>query len=256
MTKKLIFLGSGTSQGVPVIGCNCLICNSINKKDKRLRSSVILQLGKNNILIDSGPDFRYQILKNKIKNIDAVLYTHEHRDHVAGIDDLRSFYYLNKEPINMYMSSKVLNALKKDYSYLFSDKEYFGKPKLEIEIIDKSKPFYVFNHEVIPIQVHHYKLPVLGFKFYNLAYITDANFISENELNKLKNLDVLIINCLQKKTHISHFNLEKVLEIIKILKPKKSYLTHIGHGLGLHEEVQSELPMNVFLAYDNLKIDF
>ena len=256
MIKKLIFLGSGTSQGVPVIGCNCLVCNSINKKDKRLRSSVILQLGKTNILIDSGPDFRYQILKNKIKNIDAVLYTHEHRDHVAGIDDLRSFYYLNKEPINMYMSSKVLNALKKDYSYLFSDKEYFGKPKLEIEIIDKSKPFYVFNHEVTPIQVHHYKLPVLGFKFYNLAYITDANFISENELNKLKNLDVLIINCLQKKNHISHFNLEKVLEIIKILKPKKSYLTHIGHGLGLHEEVQVELPMNVFLAYDNLKIDF
>jgi len=256
MTKKLIFLGSGTSQGVPVIGCNCLICNSVNKKDKRLRSSVILQLGKTNILIDSGPDFRYQILKNKIKNIDAVLYTHEHRDHVAGIDDLRSFYYLNKEPINMYMSSKVLNALKKDYSYLFSDKEYFGKPKLEIEIIDKSKPFYVFNHEVIPIQVQHYKLPVLGFKFYNLAYITDANFISQNELNKLKNLDVLIINCLQKKTHISHFNLEKVLEIIKILKPKKSYLTHIGHGLGLHEEIQGELPLNVFLAYDNLKIDF
>ena len=256
MTKKLIFLGTGTSQGVPVIGCNCLICNSINKKDKRLRSSVILQLGKTNILIDSGPDFRYQILKNKIKNIDAVLYTHEHRDHVAGIDDLRSFYYLNKEPINMYMSSKVLNALKKDYSYLFSSKEYFGKPKLEIEIIDKSKPFYVFNHGVMPIEVYHYKLPVLGYRFYNLAYITDANFISENELNKLKNLDVLIINCLQKKTHISHFNLEKVLEIIKILDPKKTYLTHIGHGLGLHEDVQNELPKNIFLAYDDLKIDF
>ena len=256
MKKKLIFLGTGTSQGVPVIGCSCLVCSSINKKDKRLRSSVLIQLGDKNILIDSGPDFRFQMLREGIEKIDAVFYTHEHRDHVAGIDDLRSFYYLNKQPICMFMSSRVFLSLKQDYSYLFSEKKYFGKPKLNVKIIKKSNHFSVFNYKITPIEVMHYKLPVIGYRILNLAYITDANYISKNELKKLYGLDVLIINCLQIKSHISHFNLEQVLNLIDLLKPKSSYLTHISHNLGLHSEVQKKIPKNVYLAFDQPKINF
>jgi len=256
MKKKLIFLGTGTSQGVPVLGCSCLVCKSNNKKDTRLRSSVLIQLGKKNILIDSGPDFRYQILREDIANIDAVFYTHEHRDHVAGLDDLRAFYYLNKEPISLYMTKQVHKVLKQDYSYLFSKKEYFGKPKLNIKTIDKSSHFHVFDNKVIPIEAMHYKLPVLGYRISDLAYLTDANYIHKNELKKLQGLDKLIINCLQKKPHISHFNLDQVLELINFLKPKVSYLTHISHNLGLHNQIQKELPENVYLAFDQLKITF
>jgi len=256
MKKKLIFLGTGTSQGIPVIGCSCMICKSNNKKDSRLRSSVLIQLAEKNILIDSGPDFRHQILRQDVKNIDAILYTHEHRDHVAGVDDLRSFYYLTKQPISMFMTKKVNEALKKDYSYLFSKKEYFGKPKLNVTIIDKSNHFYVFDNKVIPIEAMHYKLPVLGYRIFDLAYLTDANYINENELEKLQGLDVLIVNCLQKNPHISHFNLDQVLELINFLKPKVSYLTHISHNLGLHNQIQKELPKNVYLAFDKLKITF
>lgn len=256
MKNNLIFLGTGTSQGVPVIGCSCLVCKSKNNKDKRLRSSVLIQYEKKNILIDSGPDFRYQILREDINNIDAVFYTHEHRDHVAGLDDLRSFYYLNKKPISMYMTKRVNDALKQDYSYFFSEKEYFGKPKLNITIIDKSNHFNLFNNQITPIEAMHYKLPVLGYRILDLAYLTDANYINERELEKLQNLDTLIINCLQKSPHISHFNLDQVLELIDFLKPKVSYLTHISHNLGLHDQIQKELPNNVYLAFDQLKINF
>lgn len=256
MRNNLIFLGTGTSQGVPVIGCSCLVCTSEQKKDSRLRSSVLIQLNQKNILIDAGPDFRYQVLRAGIKNIDAVFFTHEHRDHVAGIDDLRSFYYLNKQPISMYMSKQVYKALKKDYSYLFSSKEYFGKPKLNINTIEKSNFFSVFNYKVIPIEAMHYKLPVLGYRIFDLAYLTDANYINPVELEKLYDLDILIINCLQKNTHISHFNLDQVLELINFLKPKETYLTHISHNLGLHEKIQKELPKNVYLAFDQLQIKF
>ncbi len=256
MTNNLIFLGTGTSQGVPVIGCSCVICKSKDKKDSRLRSSVLIELKGKKILIDSGPDFRQQILRESVINIDAVFFTHEHRDHVAGIDDLRSFYYLNKQPIPMYMSKQVHKALKKDYSYLFSEKEYFGKPKLDITIIDKSNPFSIFKQKIIPIEVMHYKLSVLGYRILDLAYLTDANYIHKDELEKLQDLDILIINCLQRKSHISHFNLEQVLELINFLKPKVSYLTHVSHNLGLHKKIQEELPENVFLAWDQLKIKF
>tara|TARA_B100000945_G_C20295964_1_gene555628 strand:+ start:104 stop:874 length:771 start_codon:yes stop_codon:yes gene_type:complete len=256
MKNNLFFLGTGTSQGVPVIGCSCTVCKSSDSKDCRLRSSVLIQLAEKNILIDTGPDFRYQMLRQDVRNIDAVLYTHEHRDHVAGIDDLRSFYYLNKQPISMFMTKQVYDAFKKDYSYLFSKKEYFGKPKLNVTIIDKSNPFHVFSNKIIPIEAMHYKLPVLGYRILDLAYLTDANYVNEKELEKLQGLDVLIINCLQKKPHISHFNLDQVLELINFLKPRVSYLTHISHNLGLHNQIQKELPKNVYLAFDQLKISF
>ena len=256
MKRNLIFLGTGTSQGVPVIGCSCPVCKSKNNKDNRLRSSVILQLNKKKILIDTGPDFRLQCLRAGIDKLDAVFYTLEHRDHVAGVDELRTFYYMNKNSIPIYLTKRVLNALKQDYSYLFSEEDYFGKPKFDINIIEKSNNFSVFNTNITPIEVMHYKLPVIGFRVFNLAYITDANNINKKEMEKLLNLDVLIINCLQIKPHISHFNLNQALELIEFLKPKFSYLTHISHNLGLHNEVQKKLPSNVFLAYDQLQINF
>jgi phosphoribosyl 1,2-cyclic phosphate phosphodiesterase len=256
MKRNLIFLGTGTSQGVPVIGCSCPVCKSKNIKDNRLRSSVLLQLNKKKILIDSGPDFRLQCLRAGIDKLDAIFYTHEHRDHVAGVDELRTFYYKNKNPIPIYLTKRVFNALKQDYSYLFSEKDYFGKPKFDINIIEKSNNFSVFNINITPIEVMHYKLPVIGFRVFNLAYITDANSINKKEMEKLLNLDFLIINCLQIKPHISHFNLDQALELIEFLKPKCSYLTHISHNLGLHNKVQQKLPNNVFLAHDQLKINF
>ncbi len=256
MNNNLIFLGTGTSQGVPVIGCNCIVCKSKNQKDKRLRSSVLIQLGKKNILIDSGPDLRTQILRENIKNIDAIFFTHEHRDHVAGIDDLRSFYFLKKQPIIMYMSKRVEKAIKKSYDYLFASQSYFGKPKFKIISINKSNVFSIFQYKIIPIEAMHYKLPVLGFRILNIAYLTDVNYIHKEELEKLKGLKILIINCLQIEPHISHFNLNQVLELINVLKPEISYLTHISHNLGLYDEVQKELPKNVFLAFDQFKIQF
>lgn len=256
MKRNLIFLGTGTSQGVPVIGCSCSVCKSKNNKDNRLRSSVLLQLKKKKILIDTGPDFRLQCLRAGIDKLDAIFYTHEHRDHVAGVDELRTFYYMNKKSIPIYLTKSVFSALKQDYSYLFSEKDYFGKPKFDINIIEKSNNFSVFNIDITPIEVMHYKLPVIGFRIFNLAYITDANNINKKEIEKLLNLDVLIINCLQIKPHISHFNLDQALELIEFLKPKCSYLTHISHNLGLHDEVQKKLPNNVFLAHDQLQINF
>ena len=256
MKRNLIFLGTGTSQGVPVIGCSCSVCKSKNNKDNRLRSSVLLQLKKKKILIDTGPDFRLQCLRAGIDKLDAIFYTHEHRDHVAGVDELRTFYYMNKKSIPIYLTNRVFSALKQDYSYLFSEKDYFGKPKFDINIIEKSNNFSVFNIDITPIEVMHYKLPVIGFRIFNLAYITDANNINKKEIEKLLNLDVLIINCLQIKPHISHFNLDQALELIEFLKPKCSYLTHISHNLGLHDEVQKKLPNNVFLAHDQLQINF
>jgi len=255
MNKTLTFLGTGTSQGVPVISCNCNVCNSSNKLDYRLRSSVLINLGDKTILIDSGPDLRLQMLREKITQIDSVLYTHEHRDHVAGIDDLRSVYFANRKPIPLYMNNRVKEALKKDYSYLFNDNEYFGKPKFSINLIENKK-FKIFDYTIQPIEVMHYKLPVLGYIIFDLAYITDANFISDLEKEKLKGIGTLIINCLQIEKHISHFNLEECLEIIQSIKPKRVYLTHISHNLGLHQSIQKDLPKNIYLAYDGLQIKF
>ena len=255
MKNTLTFLGTGTSQGVPVISCSCDVCNSKEKLDKRFRSSVLINLAKKNILIDSGPDLRLQLLREKVDKIDSVLFTHEHRDHVAGIDDLRSLYYSNKNEIPLYMTNQVHDALKRDYSYLFSDLSYFGKPKFSVNIIE-NKEFRLFGNKIQPIQVMHYKLPVLGYKILDLVYITDANYISEIEQEKIKGIKTLIINCLQIEQHISHFNLKECLDLISFVKPKKAYLTHISHNLGLHNVIQAKLPKNVFLAYDGLKINF
>lgn len=251
---KVRFLGTGTSQGVPVIGCECTVCTSNDAKNKRLRSSIHIEINNLSIVVDTGPDFRQQMLRSKIKDIDALLFTHEHKDHTAGLDDIRAYNYIHQKHIDIYLSAHVEEALKNDYAYIFSEEKYPGIPLVNLHTI-KNEPFIVQNILITPIEVFHYKLPVFGFRFGDFTYITDAKTIVNKELEKLKGTKTLVINALRREKHISHFTLDEALEIIDQIKPEKAYLTHISHQLGLHEEVQKELPANVFLAYDDLIIE-
>lgn len=250
----LVFLGTGTSQGVPVIGCACEVCSSKDHKDKRLRTSCLITSDKGTrIVIDSGPDFREQMLKNKVAYIDAILITHSHRDHVGGLDDVRSYNYLQQMDMPIYGNVFALDELKKVYSYAFADSKYPGLPSFELNEVNIENSFKIKELEVIPIEVLHYRLPILGYRIGKLAYITDAKSISEKETQKLIGLDILVVNALRKEEHFSHFTIEEALELIDKVKPKKSYLIHISHSIS-HAKVQAELPENVFLAYDGLKI--
>ena len=249
---KIKFLGTGTSQGVPVIGCTCAVCVSQDTKNKRLRSSALIKISNKNILIDTGPDLRQQALKNKINKIDYVLYTHAHRDHVSGIDELRSFNFIQKKSIKAYGNKELVNQLKNDYSYIFSDFKYPGLPEVELNKVNKN--FYLDDIEIVPIKVKHHKLNILGYRIGNLTYITDAKTISDNQLKKINGSQILVINCLQIKEHLSHLNMEEVLSLIRKIEVKKIYLIHISHNLGLHDEINKSLPDNIELAYDNLEI--
>jgi phosphoribosyl 1,2-cyclic phosphate phosphodiesterase len=250
---KVTFLGTGTSQGIPIIGSNHPVCLSTNAKDKRLRVSVLLEWDDFTILIDCGPDFRQQLLRTNCTRIDAVLFTHEHSDHTAGIDDLRPFYF-RQGNLPVYGHKRVLDALKRRYEYIFkTENKYPGVLTLDTHTIQNT-PFFVRDKEVIPIEVFHHKLPVFGFRIGDFAYITDAKTVPESEIEKLKNLDVLVVNALRIEPHLSHFNLDEALAFIKRIRPKKSYLTHISHHMGFHDEVQKKLPKSVFLAYDQLEI--
>lgn len=253
--NKFQFLGTGTSVGVPMIGCSCEVCMSTNKLDKRLRSSLYLDYCGKKILIDIGPDFRYQALKYKITDLDAVLLTHPHRDHIGGFDDIRALNFMHDKSFHLFANSFTWASLKKQFYYAFMDSDYASNPSVHYVEID-SNPFMVGDVEIIPIQVLHGKMACLGFRFGSMAYITDANFISENELQKLENLDVLVINALRKTHHPNHFNLEESLEIINILQPKRAFLTHISHHMGLHDTIQKELPEHVQLGYDGLEVKF
>ena len=253
MKIKVLFLGTGTSQGVPMLGCSCLVCNSTNLKDKRLRSSILISINNFNILIDIGPDFRYQMLRASCPYIDAVLFTHQHRDHTAGIDDLRPIYYKQKKPIPFYAEQIVFDYVRSSFDYLFGFKDYPGKPQFKLNNII-NKPFLISNIMVTPIRVMHHKLPVFGYRIGDLSYITDANYISDKEKAKLIGTKLLIINSLQKEKHISHYNLNDTLSLINEIKPEEAYLTHLGHGMGLHNQVEKELPKKIHLAYDNLKL--
>ncbi len=251
---RAIFLGSGTSQGVPVIGCTCEVCSSVDYHDKRLRSSIYLEYKGLHLVIDTGPDFRQQILRERIKNLDAVLFTHAHKDHTAGLDDIRSFNFLQKKDMPIYGEDLVLEQLQKEFSYIFAEKKYPGVPRVKLNVIT-NKTFDIEGKEITPIRVTHYRLPVLGFRFGDFTYITDAKKISNEEKDKIKGSKIIVLNALQKTEHISHFTLEEALELMQELQPEKGYLTHISHKLGLHSEVSKELPNNIQLAWDGLKID-
>jgi len=249
---KVRFLGTGTSQGIPIIGIDHPVCKSKNPKDKRLRSSVLVIWDNTNFVIDCGPDFRMQMLEADCKKIDAILYTHEHSDHVAGLDDIRPFFF-KQGKIPIYAHSRVLGELKKRFYYIF-DKNYAypGSPKVEENVV--SSKIIIDNKEVIPISALHKDLQVYGYRFENFAYLTDVKTINKKEIDKLSGIDILVINALRIEEHYSHFNLEQALEFISKVKPRKAYLTHISHMLGFHNEVEKILPENVYLAYDGLEI--
>jgi phosphoribosyl 1,2-cyclic phosphate phosphodiesterase len=256
MKYKITFLGTGTSQGIPVIGCECKVCMSPDFRDKRLRTSVHIQSHEASVVIDTGPDFRYQCLKNKINTLDAVIFTHEHMDHIAGLDDIRPFNFFNRDILNIWAEPRVQQAIKRIYHYAFEEDKYPGVPDLHLNTITENIPFYVKDMEIFPFRVMHKSLPVLGFKIGSLCYITDANFISEEVMKNIKNCQILVINSLRKEKHISHFNLEEALEVIKEVNPGMAFLTHISHQLGTYEELISQLPENIRPAYDGLQILF
>ncbi len=247
-------MGTGTSQGVPVIACNCNVCQSSDLRDKRLRTSIHIQHKNSSFVIDSGPDFRQQMLRAQIKNLTALIFTHEHKDHVAGMDDIRAFNYVLQKKIDIYATLRVQEALVREFPYVFHDFKYPGVPEVNMITIDEH-PFNIEGLEFIPIEVLHYKLPVNAYRVGDFTYITDANFISEKEKEKIKGSRIVVINALRREKHVSHFNLEEALELIKELKPEKAYLTHISHQLGKHSDVEKELPPNVFLAYDGFEIE-
>ena len=252
---KVTFLGTGTSSGVPMIGCNCEVCSSTDKKDNRLRSSILVQSEKTSLVVDTGPDFRYQMLRQKVKHLDAVVFTHPHKDHMAGLDDIKAFNYLTKKPIEIYADSLTEEAVRRDFYYAFSDTKYPGIPELNLNTIT-SEPFVVGDIPITPILVWHLKMPVMGFRFGKFTYITDANRIDEVEKEKLRGSDVLVLNALRKQKHISHFTLGEATALAQELKVPKAYFTHVSHQLGLHEEIEAELPENIHLAYDGLVLNF
>jgi len=251
---KLTFLGTGTSQGVPVIACDCSVCMSNNIKDNRLRTSAMITIDGFNYVIDSGPDFRQQMLRHKVQDLRAVLFTHEHKDHLSGLDDVRAFNFKHKKDMDVYCDYNVKNALYREYSYVFKNSKYPGVPKVKIHLIDKNNFFVVGNHTFQPIEVMHYKLPVLGYRIEDLTYITDAKTISSEEMDKIMGTKTLVINALRTESHISHFNLKEALDLISYIKPEKAFLTHISHFMGKHDDVSKILPNNVYIAYDGLEV--
>jgi len=249
----ITFLGTGTSQGVPVIGCPCHVCQSLDFRDKRFRSSMHLEINSLSLVIDTGPDFRMQMLREGIKRLDAVLFTHEHKDHTAGLDDIRPFNFYQQADIPVFGRKVVLDQLQREYAYIFSDKKYPGVPQVACIEIDHL-PFQINGIQITPLPVLHYKLPVLGFRIGDFSYITDANHIPEETYALLEGTEVLVLNALQKEPHISHFTLEQAVVQAQKIGAKKTYFTHISHRLGAHDDVEKELPPGIFLGYDGLKL--
>lgn len=250
---KITFLGTGTSQGIPVITCNCVVCRSDDYRNKRLRVSVLIETADKTIVIDSGPDFRYQMLRANVQDLDAILYTHEHKDHVAGLDDIRPFNYLLKKNIDIYATERVQHGLRKEFSYIFAEVKYPGLPQIEMHTIS-DESFYIGNTEIKPLNIMHYKLPILGFRIGDFTYITDAKTVPEETVEKIKGTKLLVINALQNEHHISHFTLDEAIEFAQRIGAEATYFTHMSHNLGLHEDVEKELPKNIKLAYDGLTL--
>lgn len=250
---KITFLGTGTSSGVPMIGCNCEVCTSSNKKDNRLRSSIMVETADTIIVVDTTPDFRYQMLRLGVKKVDAIIFTHPHKDHMAGLDDIRAFNYINRKPMEVYCNYLTEEALRRDFYYAFSDTKYPGVPEINLNTIT-DQPFFVNELLIQPVLVWHMKMPVLGFRFGPFTYITDANFIEPAEKEKIKGSEVMVVNALRKEKHISHYNLEEAVALVQELQVPGAYFTHISHQLGLHNTIEQELPAGIHLSYDGLSI--
>ncbi|MES2266604.1 MAG: MBL fold metallo-hydrolase [Bacteroidota bacterium] len=250
----ITFLGTGTSQGVPVIACTCPVCLSTDKHDKRLRTSILIEGEGKVIAIDSGPDFRYQMLREKVMHLDAIIFTHEHKDHVAGMDDIRAFNYKQQVPMDIYADDRVQLALRREFPYIFDNKGYPGIPQINLYTVTLA-PFNIGNIHFTPIEVMHYKLPVKGYRIKDFTYITDAKTLSEVEKDKIRGSKILVINALQKEKHISHFTLAEAIAFAQEIGADKTYLTHISHRLGKHDDVSKELPAGIALAYDGLKVE-
>lgn len=251
---KITFLGTGTSQGIPVITCGCEVCLSDDPRDNRLRVSILLETEDKTIVIDSGPDFRYQMLRAKVKDLDAIVYTHEHKDHVAGLDDIRPFNYLLQKNIDIYATERVQEALKREFSYIFAEKVYPGTPKINIHTV-ATENFKIGKTEFIPLDVMHYKLPILGYRIGDFTYITDAKTIPQSSMDKIRGTRILVVNALQREEHISHFTLAEAITFAQDIGAETTYFTHISHNLGKHAAVEKELPPNIRLAYDGLSIE-
>ncbi|MBI9039624.1 MAG: MBL fold metallo-hydrolase [Bacteroidales bacterium] len=252
---KITFLGTGTSQGIPIIACDCKVCRSTDKKDKRLRSSVMIEVNNKTIIIDAGPDFRQQMLRENVKSIDAILLTHGHKDHIGGLDDVRAFNFKLQRPTSVYANKETITSVKRELFYAFENhNKYPGVPKIDLQTIENNE-FFIDGIKILPIETLHYKLITYAYRIGDFTYITDTNFISEVELKKIRGSKVIVINALRRKKHISHFTLSEALAIIDELKPEQTYLTHLSHIIGTHVEVEKELPDNVKIAYDGLKIN-
>ncbi|MBR5074457.1 MAG: MBL fold metallo-hydrolase [Bacteroidales bacterium] len=263
MHNTITFLGTGTSTGVPMIGCHCSVCSSKDPRDKRLRTSAFVEYEGLKLLIDCGPDFRTQALTYGIEDLDAILLTHQHKDHTGGLDDVRALNYILQKPTTIYCEERVLEGLKKEYSYAFAEHPYPGIPKFDIHLIGDA-PFSIQGKEIIPVRAMHYKLPILGFRFGGLCYLTDANHIAEEEFEKLNGLDIMVLSAIKRGPHISHFSLGEAIAVAKRIGAKKTFITHLSHQMaeddkkikGTHADLSAEMPSGIFIAYDGLKVSF
>jgi phosphoribosyl 1,2-cyclic phosphate phosphodiesterase len=251
---KLTFLGTGTSQGIPVIACDCAVCTSADPRDSRLRTSAMLEVDGQVIVIDSGPDFRQQMLRERVKSLDAVVFTHPHKDHIAGMDDIRAFNFRQMRDMDIYANTMTLRGLEREFYYVFEDEKYPGVPTVKVNLITE-EPFQVGPTRFIPVSVLHHKMPVLGFRVGDVAYITDANYISPESMAKLQGLKVLVLNALRRTSHLSHFTLDEAVTISQELGAGQTYLTHLSHLMGTHAEVSADLPPGVQVAYDGLQVE-
>ncbi|TDN40174.1 MBL fold metallo-hydrolase [Hymenobacter sp. UV11] len=253
---KLTFLGTGTSSGVPMIGCACPVCRSLDHRDQRLRVSVHLEVEGRSLVVDTGPDFRQQMLRAHIGQLDGILFTHEHKDHTAGLDDVRAFNFRQQQEMPIFAEPRVLEQLKREFAYVFAEHKYPGVPQVSLHpIADDQLPFEVLGLRVQPLRALHYKLPVLGFRIGDMAYLTDANQLPDSTMDQLRGADTIVLNALRHEPHISHFSLSEAVAILEDLKPRRAYLTHISHQLGRHREVEAQLPPWVRLAYDGLQVE-
>ena len=251
----ITFLGTGTSQGVPIIGCDCEVCTSTDPNNNRLRSAIWIDSPEASIVIDTGPDFRYQMLRANVRKLDAIIFTHSHKDHIAGLDDVRAYNFFQQKPMDIYGNGETLNALRKEFAYVFDNKTYPGIPQLNLHELS-GEPFNINGLEIVPIRVLHYKLEVFGFRIGPFTYITDANFIAPEERDKCRGSKALVLNALRHEQHISHFTLNDAIDVAKDVAAEETYYTHISHQLGLHSEVDLTLPPHMHLAYDGLQLHF